>query len=174
MHIRDPIHGSIEIDAAERRVIDSRYYQRLRHIKQLGFSDLAFPGATHSRYSHGIGAMWVASRLFDALYRDLPMPAADKARLDWKRIQAANVAAIRDADVINRFTALTHLQRASARVVRSVMTDHSTFATFLDTDGYIMRWQRLMILFTLVLSTLLTSIWFYCASPAPFCFARAR
>ena len=41
----------------------------------------------------------------------------------------------------------------------------STFATFLDTDGYIMRWQRLMILFTLVLSTLLTSIWFYCACP---------
>ena len=36
--------------------------------------------------------------------------------------------------------------------------------TFLDTDGYIMRWQRLMILFTLVLFTLLTSIWFYCAS----------
>ena len=50
--------------------------------------------------------------------------AADKARTDWKRIQAANVLAVRDADVINKFTALTHLQRASARVVRSVMTDH--------------------------------------------------
>ena len=35
------------------------------------------------------------------------------------------MAALRDADVINRFTALTHLQRASARVVRSMMTDHS-------------------------------------------------
>jgi HD superfamily phosphohydrolase len=81
MHIRDPIHGSIEVDAAERRVIDSRFYQRLRNVKQLGFSDLAFPGATHSRYSHGIGAMSVGSRLFDALYRDLPLPAADKTRL---------------------------------------------------------------------------------------------
>ncbi len=50
--------------------------------------------------------------------------AADKARTDWKRIQAANVLAVRDADVINKFTALTHMQRASARVVRSVMTDH--------------------------------------------------
>ncbi len=73
MHIRDPIHGSIEIDAAERQVIDSPFYQRLRHIKQLGFSDLAFPGATHSRYSHGIGAMWVASRLFDELYKASPL-----------------------------------------------------------------------------------------------------
>jgi len=110
--------------------------------------------------------------------------AAEHARRDWRRIQAANVAALRDADVINQYTALAHLQRASARVVRSVMTDHSTFATFLDTDGYIMRWQRLsafpfrllarpawahapnraVILLTLVLSTLLVSIWFYCAS----------
>lgn len=81
MHIRDPIHGSIEITAAERQVIDSRFYQRLRHIKQLGFADVAFPGGTHSRYSHGIGAMSVASRLFDALYKELPISAADRARL---------------------------------------------------------------------------------------------
>ncbi len=81
MHIRDPIHGSIEISAHERRVIDSRFYQRLRHIKQLGFSDLAFPGATHSRYSHGIGAMSVATRLFDALYKDAGLPSHDHARL---------------------------------------------------------------------------------------------
>jgi hypothetical protein len=85
--------------------------------------------------------------------------AAQRARRDWKRIQAANVAALRDADVINRYTALEHMQRTSERVVRSVMTQHSMFATFLDTDGYIMRWQRLMILITLVLSTLLVSIW---------------
>jgi hypothetical protein len=85
--------------------------------------------------------------------------AAERARKDWRRIQEHAVAQLREADVINRFTALTHMQRASARVVRSMMTDHSTFATFLDTDGYIMRWQRFMILVTLVLSTLLTSIW---------------
>ena len=81
MYIRDPIHGSIEIGAAERQVIDSRFYQRLRHIKQLGFADLAFPGATHSRYSHGIGAMAVASRLFDAIYRDWEMAPVDRTRL---------------------------------------------------------------------------------------------
>jgi hypothetical protein len=81
MHIRDPIHGSIDITRAERAVIDNRFYQRLRQIKQLGFSDLAFPGATHSRYSHGIGAMAVATRLFDALARQLTLPAPDAARL---------------------------------------------------------------------------------------------
>ena len=95
--------------------------------------------------------------------------AADKARNDWNRIQAANIAAVRDNDVINKFTLMTHMQRASARVMRSVMTDHGTFATFLDTEGYIMRWQRLMILVTLVLSTLLTSIWFYYSRGANCC-----
>jgi HD superfamily phosphohydrolase len=81
MHIRDPIHGSIDITAAERAVIDSRFYQRLRHIKQLGFADLAFPGATHTRYAHGIGAMSVATRVFDALYKRLDTPPAERDRL---------------------------------------------------------------------------------------------
>jgi hypothetical protein len=104
-------------------------------------------------------------RLAELLKRGTLQAAAERARKDWRAIQEHNVGALRDTDVINRFTALTHIQRASARVVRSMMTDHSTFATFLDTDGYIMRWQRFMILVTLVLSTLLTSIWFYCACP---------
>jgi hypothetical protein len=98
---------------------------------------------------------------------------AEKARKDWKRITEAHVAQLRALDVINKFTALTHLQRASARVVRSCMTDHGTFAVFLDTAGYLARWQRFCILCTLVLSTLLTSIWFYCASHS-FCTACLR
>ena len=51
--------------------------------------------------------------------------AADRARKDWAAIQAENVARLRDTDVINRFTLLTHVQRGSARIVRSMMTDHS-------------------------------------------------
>lgn len=81
MHIRDPIHGAIEISRREKQVIDSRFFQRLRHIKQLGFADLAFPGATHTRYAHGIGAMAVATRLFDALFSPLGMPDAERTRL---------------------------------------------------------------------------------------------
>lgn len=48
-------------------MIDSRFYQRLRNVRQLGFGDLAFPGATHTRHAHSLGAMSVASRLFDAV-----------------------------------------------------------------------------------------------------------
>lgn len=67
MRIRDPIHGSITVSDEEARVIDSRTFQRLRHVRQLGFGDLAFPGATHTRHAHCLGAMHVASRLFDAI-----------------------------------------------------------------------------------------------------------
>jgi len=72
MEVRDPIHGSIEVNQGEQKVIDTPLFQRLRQIKQMGFSDLAFPGATHTRYSHSIGAMYLAERAFDAIFRHHP------------------------------------------------------------------------------------------------------
>ncbi len=80
MHIRDPIHGAIEITADERALVDSPQYQRLRNVKQLGFADLAFPGATHTRYAHGLGAMSVATRVFDALAPQLDLDLDDRER----------------------------------------------------------------------------------------------
>src|ERR671936_1409054 len=80
MHIRDPIHGAIELTADERALIDSPQYQRLRNVKQLGFADLAFPGATHTRYAHGLGAMAVATRVFDALAPKLELSPGDRDR----------------------------------------------------------------------------------------------
>ena len=67
MRIRDPIHGTISVSNGEKAILDSPFYQRLRFIKQLGFGDLAFPGATHTRHAHSLGAMHVASRLLDAI-----------------------------------------------------------------------------------------------------------
>ena len=82
MRIRDPIHGSLTVSDEETRVIDSPTFQRLRHVRQLGFGDLAFPGATHTRHAHSLGAMHVASRLFDAITSrsDLPTPTRDRFR----------------------------------------------------------------------------------------------
>ena len=78
--IRDPIHGAIDVSGAEVRLIDAAPYQRLRNIKQLGFTDFAFPGGTHTRYAHGIGAMAVATKIFDSLAASLELPAPDAAR----------------------------------------------------------------------------------------------
>lgn len=66
MELRCPIHGSIELNAAEVKLIDSVAYQRLRAIKQLGFSEFSFPGATHNRYLHSIGVAHLASQAFES------------------------------------------------------------------------------------------------------------
>lgn len=68
IHIRCPIHGTLPVTHREIKLIDHPSFQRLRNIKQLGFADLSFPGATHTRYSHSLGAMHIATRLFDRLF----------------------------------------------------------------------------------------------------------
>jgi len=74
IHIRDPIHGTLPVNGAELSLIDHPVFQRLRNIKQLGFADLAFPGATHTRYSHSLGAMAIATRIYDRVFQPLRLP----------------------------------------------------------------------------------------------------
>lgn len=80
VRIRDPIHGTIAVCDEEKMVIDNRFYQRLRHVRQLGFGDLAFPGATHTRHAHSLGAMHVAGRLFDSVAARSTLSEAAKTR----------------------------------------------------------------------------------------------
>lgn len=68
--MRDPLHGAVVLDRSEVAVADHPWIQRLRNVRQTGFSQLAFPGATHSRYVHSIGVMHLAGIAFDQAYRD--------------------------------------------------------------------------------------------------------
>ena len=70
MEIRDPVHGSIHIISEEIPVIMNPFFQRLRGIKQLGFSEYAFPGATHSRFLHSIGVMHIGEKVFNKLFQN--------------------------------------------------------------------------------------------------------
>lgn len=72
MEIRDPIHGSIYLTDGEEAIIESVEFQRLREIKQLGFSEFSFPGATHNRFLHSIGVSHVAGLVFDSVFRAFP------------------------------------------------------------------------------------------------------
>jgi hypothetical protein len=67
--IRDPVHGFIRLNELEWDVINRPAFQRMRRIRQLAWTDMVYPGATHSRFEHSLGVMHVASRLFDALVR---------------------------------------------------------------------------------------------------------
>lgn len=80
--IRDPIHGTIVIDDVERRVIDHPWVQRLRHIRQLGFVNLVYPGAVHDRFQHSLGVMHLAGERFRRLrsgFTEVSAPDLDHA-----------------------------------------------------------------------------------------------
>jgi len=81
LRLRDPIHGFLHADPLEAALVACRPVQRLRWIHQLGFTFLVFPGAEHSRFSHVLGAMGLAGRVFDALLVKRPdaVPAAERA-----------------------------------------------------------------------------------------------
>ena len=55
--------------------------------------------------------------------------AAEKTIEAWKKVQEQNIAELRKLDVLNRFTALTHFQRATGRVIKSIMTDHGALTS---------------------------------------------
>ncbi|MDN3686748.1 HD domain-containing protein [Cyclobacterium jeungdonense] len=66
--INDPVYGFINIHSELIfAVIDHPYFQRLRRIKQLGLTDMVYPGALHTRFHHAIGAMHLMSITLDQL-----------------------------------------------------------------------------------------------------------
>jgi len=58
--IKDPVHGYVEVEEFALALLDSPALQRLRYIKQLGFSYLVYPGANHTRFEHSLGTMFLA------------------------------------------------------------------------------------------------------------------
>ena len=76
--IFDPIYGFIRLNQIEHEIIHSPFYQRLRWIRQLGFSSYVFPGAEHSRFGHSVGVMNNAHHIFKSCGR----AASDEELLD--------------------------------------------------------------------------------------------
>ena len=62
--IRDAIHTFTQFDSHDRRILDSRPFQRLRHVNQLALTHLVYPGATHKRFEHSLGVMYLADRVY--------------------------------------------------------------------------------------------------------------
>ena len=100
--IRDPVHGLIvfgdgndkaqnETDQIAWRLLNTPEFQRLRRIRHLGFSDLVYPGATHSRFAHAVGVYYTARRVIEVIRRRLEF---DGQEFDKERARVALLAAL--------------------------------------------------------------------------------
>ena len=72
MFKRDQIHGDIEFSSAELKLIDSKAFIRQRYIKQLGFVECEYPGATHSRMAHALGVCACVTDMYRAVIANNP------------------------------------------------------------------------------------------------------
>lgn len=91
--IRDAVHDMIKFSADERgstmtKIINTSIYQRLKKIRQLGFSYMVYPGATHSRFEHSLGVFHMTCELLEVLEEKL----GDK--FEPKRAEVAMFAAL--------------------------------------------------------------------------------
>ena len=65
--INDPLWGNIVVFPHELSILDTPLLQRLRYIRQTGFTYFTYPTATHSRFEHSIGVMNIATKIFNVL-----------------------------------------------------------------------------------------------------------
>jgi HD superfamily phosphohydrolase len=95
--LRDPVHGLVAFEGDVERVveelIDTPEMQRLRRIRQLGVTSLAFPGAEHSRFAHALGAAFVMKLLLARL-RSIHGVLPPDQRLTPERAREALAAAL--------------------------------------------------------------------------------
>jgi HD superfamily phosphohydrolase len=97
MILRDPVHGLVAFEGAHEKVVapllETREVQRLRNVRQLGFTSLVFPGAEHSRFAHCVGAAHVMVRLL-ARIREVQGVLPNELRLDAQTEAEAVAAAL--------------------------------------------------------------------------------
>jgi deoxynucleoside triphosphate triphosphohydrolase SAMHD1 len=72
--IKDIIWGMIELDSTGVALLDTPILQRLRSIRQTGFTYLVFPAASHVRFEHSLGVLAVASQYIDSINKSAVQP----------------------------------------------------------------------------------------------------
>lgn len=87
--IRDPLWDNIRLDGPASLLLDTAPMQRLRYIRQLGHAFLVYPGATHTRFEHALGAYHLTRRALAALEE-----RAELGRIGEEDRLAARLAAL--------------------------------------------------------------------------------
>ena len=72
--IRDPLWNTIRLDPIAAQIVDTVEFQRLRYIRQLGFTHLVYPGATHTRFDHALGVYHLTTVALDRIRENPETP----------------------------------------------------------------------------------------------------
>ena len=86
--IRDPLWDNIRLDRAALLALDTPAVQRLRYVRQLGHAFLVYPGATHTRFEHALGAYHLTKRALAALHERGELDAATERDCSAVRLAA--------------------------------------------------------------------------------------
>jgi len=68
--IKDPVHGYIELNEDELRIVDTAAFQRLRRVVQIPMAYLVYPSARHTRFEHSLGCFFLAKEFVRHLRLD--------------------------------------------------------------------------------------------------------
>lgn len=121
MIIKDEIHGTIEFDGLEARIIDSAEFQRLRLIKQMSITNLVYPGANHTRFEHSIGTAHLASLIAHKV--GLDADAARKVKLYGLLHDIGHTAFSHEGEDVLRRHLGDHEERGRRKILKGELAD---------------------------------------------------
>lgn len=132
--LRDPLYGDIRLTEYEWTVLNTPELQRLRWIRQLGFANLVYPGAEHSRLSHSVGTLFRVEQILRSI------EDAEGTHFDPEtRIMARLHALVHDVPHVahghsleDELGLLTRHDQNAARIDRLVLSPSSTLGTVLQ------------------------------------------
>lgn len=97
MQFKDESVSDTQFVSVVKTIINSPHFQRLKGIKQLGFSDMVFPTAVHTRFSHSLGAAYICWRIFDNFENDeIHNDSVKREAFRYKQLLAVLAALVHD------------------------------------------------------------------------------
>lgn len=92
---QDPVHGYLPVrETLVDVIVDTRYFQRLRNVRQLDTTRVVFPTANHSRFEHSLGVYHLGRKAFDSLSDDFERLDTDE--LDRLRLTLESACLLHD------------------------------------------------------------------------------
>ncbi len=128
--IRDPLWNNIRLDPLALTLVDTPAMQRLRYVRQLGYAFLVYPGASHSRFEHALGAHHMARRTITLLAErgELHQVAPVERELTAAAMLLHDVGHYPFSHALEEIGALNHESAAAPRITTGAVAEALTSA----------------------------------------------